>query len=175
MNAARHAPAVALLHWLGALAVLACALGGLWMVELPVSLLRLKAINWHKWLGILVLLLVLLRLALRLRSAAPPPPPAPRWQQRLATCTHGLLYLLMLAVPLLGWAASSAAGFPVHWLGWLPLPDWVPRDRALAQCLQPLHRMAALTFVGLALLHALAALKHQFIDRDGLLRRMRPW
>jgi cytochrome b561 len=172
----RYTRTAAWMHWTGALLFI-CACGvGLYMVELPTSVQRLKLMNWHKWLGIGVLLLTLLRLGWRL-GHRPPPPQAggSRLQQRVASAAHGLLYLLMLGVPLLGWAYSSAAGFPITWLGLLPLPDWVPRDRELAAVLKPWHRIASFALIGLVLLHVAAALKHQLIDRDGLLSRMRPW
>ena len=103
-------------------------------------------------------------------------PPAdlamPVWQARAAHATHGLLYLLFFAVPLLGWAYSSAAGFPIVWFGVLPLPDFVPVDKELAELIKPWHGRAAKLLALLVLLHVAAALKHQFIDRDGLIGRM---
>jgi cytochrome b561 len=96
------------------------------------------------------------------------------WQRRAARGVHALLYLLALAVPLAGWAYSSAAGFPVVLFGVLPLPDWVAADRELAAALKPLHKALAYTLAAGIALHVAAALKHQFVDRDGLLRRMWP-
>ena len=95
-------------------------------------------------------------------------------EARAASAVHGLLYLLMLAVPLLGWAYSNAAGFPVVWFGMLPLPDWVGPDKPLAATLKLLHKIAAWGLAGLIVAHVAAALKHHFIDRDGLLARMWP-
>ena len=85
-----------------------------------------------------------------------------------------LLYVLFFAVPLVGWAFSSAAGFPVVWFGVLPLPDFVPVDKALAAAIKPWHERLAWLMALLVLLHLAAALKHQFIDRDGLIGRMWP-
>jgi cytochrome b561 len=76
-------------------------------------------------------------------------------------------------VPLLGWAYSSAAGFPIVLFGQWPLPDFVPVSEALADALKPLHQWAAYSMAALVVLHVAGALKHHFIDRDGLLRRMR--
>jgi cytochrome b561 len=73
-----------------------------------------------------------------------------------------------------GWAYSSAAGFPVVWFGVLPLPDFVAPDRALADTLKQLHGQLAWALAAVVALHVAAALKHHFIDRDGLLLRMRP-
>ena len=85
-----------------------------------------------------------------------------------------MLYALFFAVPLAGWAYSSAAGFPVVYFGVLPLPDWVSPNPALADTLKLLHRNLNYTLAALVVLHIAAALKHQFLDRDGLLRRMLP-
>ena len=98
----------------------------------------------------------------------------PAWQRVAFHGTHHLMYLLFFAVPLLGWAYSSAKGYPIVWFGVLPLPDWVPVSESLATVLKPLHALAAYGLIGLVVLHVAAALKHQFIDRDGLIDRMRP-
>ena len=69
---------------------------------------------------------------------------------------------------------SSAAGFPIVWFGVLPLPDFVPADKALAEAIKPWHAYLAYALAALVLMHVAAALKHHFIDRDGLLARMSP-
>ncbi len=84
------------------------------------------------------------------------------------------LYLLFFAVPLVGWAYSSAAGFPIVLFGVLPLPDFVAADRAFSETIKPLHGALAWSLAAVVLLHIGAALKHQFVDRDGLLLRMLP-
>jgi cytochrome b561 len=84
------------------------------------------------------------------------------------------LYALFFVVPLLGWAYSSAAGFPIVWFGQITLPDLVTADKALAELIKPLHELSAIALMALAALHIAAALKHQWIDRDGLLERMLP-
>ena len=96
----------------------------------------------------------------------------PGWQRSAFHGTHHLMYLLFFAVPLTGWAYSSAAGFPIVWFGVLPLPDFMPVDKALAESIKPLHELSAFGLAGLVVLHVAAALKHQFIDRDRLLGRM---
>ena len=166
-------PAMAL-HWLLALALLTSFGVGLYMADLPVSPQRLKLYNWHKWAGVTILLLSAVRLAWRLTHRPPAELPAPAWQQRAAHWTHRTLYLLFFAVPLAGWAYSSAAGFPVVWFGVLPLPDFVSADKVLAEAIKPLHGALAWALAALAGVHIGAALKHHFIDRDGLLTRMLP-
>ena len=90
----------------------------------------------------------------------------------MARAVHALLYLLSLGVPIAGWAYSSAAGFPIVLFGVLALPDFVPVDQALAEAIKPWHQGLAWTMALLVLAHVGAALKHQFMDRDGLLSRM---
>lgn len=164
------------LHWLLAAAILGSLALGAWMTELPFSPQRLKFYNWHKWAGVTILLLSLVRLAWRLghRPPAPAPAPMPVWQRRAAAASHAAMYLLFLALPLVGWAYSSAAGFPVVWFGVLPLPGLAPRDEALAEALKPWHARLAYALAALIVLHVAAALKHQFVDRDRLLQRMAP-
>lgn len=164
-------PAVAL-HWLLAVLITGTFALGLYMHELPVSPQRLKLYSWHKWAGVVILALSVLRLAVRLRSPRPRELAMSGWQRSAAHATHHALYLLFFAVPLVGWAYSSAAGFPVVLFGVLPLPDFVPVDKELAAALKGLHKGFALALGGLVLLHLAAVFKHQLIDRDGLLARM---
>ena len=173
----RYTPTARWLHALLGLALVGVFAMGLYMTSLPFSPQRLKLYNWHKWAAMLVLAFSLVRLAWRLTHRPPALPAAirdamPAWQRLAHHGTHAVLYLLFFAVPLLGWAYSSAAGFPVVLFGVLPLPDWVPVSPDLADVLKPLHRLAAYALAALVLLHVAAALKHALIDRDGLLRRM---
>lgn len=172
---ARYTRTAIALHWLLAAAIAAAFAVGFYSSGLPVSPARLKLINWHKWAGITILALSLLRLAWRLAHRPPPPPPMPAWQRRAAAATHAALYALFLALPLAGWAYSSASGFPVVLFGLWALPDWVPRDRELAAALRTLHAALAYALAALVVLHVAAALKHALVDDDGLLRRMWPW
>ena len=160
-------------HWLLALLIAANFSLGLYMHELPISPARLKLFNWHKWAGITILALSALRLGWRLGHAPPPDAPMPAWQRRAAHTVHRLLYVLFFAVPLAGWAYSSMAGFPVVWFGVLPLPDFVAVDKEFAKVIKPVHATLAYTLLALVVVHVAAALKHQFIDHDGLLARMR--
>ena len=162
------------LHWLLALAILGAFIVGVYMSDLPVSPQRLKLYNWHKWAGICILALSALRLLWRLTHRPPADVAMPEWQRRSAHAVHILLYLLFFAVPLAGWAYSSAAGFPVVVFGVLPLPDFVAPSKELAEAIKPLHKILAFTMAALVLAHVAAALKHHFVDGDGLLSRMRP-
>ena len=162
------------LHWLLALMIVVAFGVGVYMSDLPFSPQRLKLYNWHKWAGVTILALSALRLLWRLSHRPPADPPMPAWQARAAHAVHGLLYVLFFAVPLVGWAYSSAAGFPIVWFGVLPLPDFVPVSKPLAAVLKEAHELLAFGLAALVIAHVAAALKHQFIDRDGLLDRMRP-
>jgi cytochrome b561 len=166
-------PAIAL-HWLLAALIVGSFCVGWTMSGMSFSPLRLKLFNWHKWAGIVILALSALRLLWRLTHRPPADLPMPAWQRRAAHAAHGLLYTLFFAVPLAGWTYSSAAGFPVVVFGVLPLPDFVPVSRPLAAALKQLHAVLAWSLGAVVLLHVAGALKHQFIDRDGLLQRMRP-
>jgi len=167
------------LHWVLGAALVAMLLMGWYMTGLPFSPQRLKLYNWHKWAGVAVLALSVVRLAWRLLHRPPALPAAvqaamPRWQQMAHHGTHHALYALFFVVPLVGWAYSSAAGFPVVFLGLVQLPDFVPVNKALAEAIKPWHAFFAYTLAALVALHVAAALKHHFMDRDGLLGRMWP-
>jgi cytochrome b561 len=175
----RYSTVAIALHWLLALMVVGMFVMGIYMADLPFSPWRLKLFNWHKWIGVSFLLLSVLRLFWRMTHRPPALPAAvtqamPAWQTRAHHATHHLMYVLFFAVPLIGWAYSSAAGFPIVWFGQIALPDLLPADKALAELIKPLHELSALALMGLAALHVAAALKHQWIDRDGLLLRMLP-
>lgn len=167
------------LHWILAIALVAIFVVGLYMADLPFSPQRLKLYNWHKWAGISILFLSIVRLAWRLTHRPPALPQSvefgmPQWQLRVYHATHFLLYALFFIVPLVGWAYSSAAGFPIVVFGVLPLPDFVEANKELAELIKPWHQISAFALAGLVVLHVAAALKHHWIDRDGLLQRMLP-
>ena len=170
----RYGPVAIAFHWLLALAIIGAFCVGVYMSDLPMSPTRLKLYNYHKWAGITILALSALRLLWRLTHRPPTDVPMPTWQRRASHAVHGMLYALFFLVPLAGWAYSSAAGFPVVVFGLIPLPDFVPVDKALAEVLKSRHEMLAFALAFVVLLHIAAALKHHFIDRDGLLQRMWP-
>jgi cytochrome b561 len=172
-NVARYTQPAVLLHWAIALLILGLFPLGLYMVELPVSPDKLKLYSYHKWAGVTVFLLAALQLAWRWRHAPPPLPVSlPPWQRHAAHRLHGVLYMLMLAVPLTGWWMGSAYGFTTSWFGVLPLPDLLPRDEALGDALRLVHEYLNYVFMVCVTGHVGAALKHQLIDRDGMLYRM---
>ena len=178
-QAVRYSTVAIVLHWLLGISIFAMFAIGIYMSDLPFSPLRLKLYNYHKWAGITFLILSVLRLVWRLVNNPPALPKAieqamPSWQTKVYHATHYALYALFFAVPLIGWAYSSAAGFPIVLFGVLPLPDFVAVDKEFAKQIKELHEISAFALVGLAVLHIGAALKHHFIDKDGLVSRMLP-
>ena len=170
----RYSNGLIAVHWVTAMLVAAAIGIGLYMVGLSLSPSRIRLYNWHKWIGVTVFVLTMARLVIRRRRGVPASAEMPAWQGRAAAVSHRALYALMVLVPILGWAYSSAAGFPVVWFGVLPLPAPFPVDADLAGALKPCHRLAAWALMGLAFAHAGAAVKHQFFDGDGLIWRMIP-
>jgi cytochrome b561 len=170
----RHDNVAIAFHWLLALMLVASFSVGLYMSGLPFSVQRVKLFNYHKWAGMTILALTVLRLLWRLSHVQPPEAPGPRWQQRAAKATHVAMYLLCLAIPMVGWAYSSAKGFQIVVYGVLPLPNLLQVDPDLAERIKPWHGWLAYALAALVLLHVAAAFKHHFVDHDGLLRRMRP-
>ncbi len=175
MTQSRYTGTARALHWLAALLIF-CGFGlGLFMTSLEIAPATLRYYAWHKWIGITVFLVAAARLAWR--AAHPPPPlPAtmPSWQVAASRVTHAVLYALMLAIPISGWIYSSATGISVVYLGLVPLPDLIPKDREVAKTLLIVHKSLNYLLAAVVTMHVAAALKHQFVDRDGVLGRMLP-
>ena len=163
------------LHWLVALLIAGNVGLGLSMVDLPFSPQKFQWYAWHKWTGITIFLLAAARLAWRGTHPPPLPVSMPHWQRQALTAVHGLLYVLMLAIPVSGWIYSSSTGISVVYLGLLPLPDLVAKDKALAETLKAVHVGLNFTLATLVFVHVGAALRHHWVDRDGVLPRMLPF
>jgi cytochrome b561 len=165
------------LHWLIALLIIAAFALGVTMTDIPgLTPTKLKYFSWHKWIGVTVLGLAALRLLWRLTHAAPALPAGlmPAWQVMAAEGAHMLLYILMFAIPLSGYFYSLAAGVPVTYLGVLPLPVLIDPNPELKPVLKAVHYWLNMGLLAIVCLHAAAALKHHFIDRDSVLKRMLP-
>ncbi len=171
-NTNRYPPSVIGLHWL----TLVLLVGVYTLIELREiypkgSDLRELMKTWHFMLGLTVLAVTVLRLALRARVRVGPLPPA--WQQGLAKFGHLVLYLFLIAMPLLGWVTLSLKGKPIPFFG-LELPALLGPDEALAKRCQKIHaNLGTLGYVLIGL-HALAALYHHHVLRDDSLLRMLP-
>lgn len=165
------------MHWLVAVLIFANLGLGLTMVDMPgITPTKLRYFNWHKWVGVTVFALVVLRLVWRVTHRPPALPGSmPAWERRAAAASHAALYVLMFAQPLSGYFYSLAVGFPVVYLGVLPLPVLIEPNPALKEPLVMLHHLLAWAMLALLLVHIGAALKHRFIDHDDVLQRMLPW
>jgi cytochrome b561 len=168
------------LHWTMAALILYQLALGLRMVRVDDLLARFALTQVHKSWGVAIFVLALLRVGWRLANPRPPLPAAmPGWERRAALASHAALYVLMLALPITGWLLASAS--PVQDLlrmenlvfGRFALPDpFVPGSEALDRAFRAVHAGAALALATLLAVHAAAALRHQFVDRDDLLARM---
>lgn len=177
MNASntRYTLTAIALHWLMAILLLALFAVGLYMHELPLSPWKLKIYSWHKWAGVTLFLLVWVRLAWRFTHRPPALPNNMSATMKLAAHTgHGLLYLLMIAIPLSGWLMSSAKGFQTVYFGVLPIPDLLDKNKELGHLLEEVHEMLNFLLAFVVVGHAGAALKHHLIDKDDVLTRMSP-
>ncbi|HVM84344.1 MAG TPA: cytochrome b/b6 domain-containing protein [Candidatus Binatia bacterium] len=161
-----------LLHWLMAIAILAMLFVGVAMVA-TIRPQYIPLVATHKTLGILILLLALIRIGVRLSSGTPPLPADLPPPMRLgAQLSHYALYALMIAMPLIGWAMLSAAGYPIVLLGGIRLPAILPPSTGLHALLWTAHQYLAFAFFALILLHLAAALFHALIRRDGVFQSM---
>ncbi|HEY3595996.1 MAG TPA: cytochrome b [Paraburkholderia sp.] len=164
-------------HWLIALLIVCGFSLGWVMTDIPgFTPTKLRYFSWHKWIGVTVFALALLRILWRATHGAPPlPRRMAAWQRVAAHVTHLLLYCLMVLIPLSGYLYSSAANVPVVYLGLVPLPRLIAPDPTLKVVLKTVHIALNYTLLVLVALHVAAAIKHQWLDRDGLLSRMIPF
>jgi len=172
----RYTPTAIALHWLAAALILANLAFGLYVSGMTLSPAKLRYLSWHKWVGVTILLVSTARLIWRLRHAPPALPEAmPPWERRAANASHALLYVLFFSAPLTGWLYSSAAGFQTVYLGVVPIPDLLAKDREVADVLKVVHRWINYTMAAVIAVHAAAAVKHHVRDRDDVLARMLPF
>jgi len=163
-------PFARLLHWLMAVLILAMLFIGVSMVA-DLSLRHPVLIGLHKATGLALLVLVVLRIGVRLAVPHPPlPQDLPTLQRWAAGASHLLLYGLMLAMPLLGWAMLSAGDYPRP----LGLPPIAPHNLQLYAVLRLAHGWAGYLLFATVLVHVGAALMHAWVRRDGVLRSMWP-
>jgi cytochrome b561 len=165
------------LHWLiVVLLVLQVTLATM-ADDLPLGMKKLGLLARHKSVGITILGLAVIRLLWRWMNREKPPLPdnLKPYERALAHVTHAGLYILLFAMPLSGWAMSSARGFPVSWFGFIQLPDFVPKDKTLYNALLETHETLAWALYVIVALHVLAALKHHVILKDHVLKRMLPF
>ncbi|MBP6723251.1 MAG: cytochrome b/b6 domain-containing protein [Halioglobus sp.] len=164
-----------LLHWTVVLLIIAQFVMANIAGDLPLGMQKLAWLARHKSVGITILGIAIIRLAWRLLSPGPALPSKLGPLERvLAATTHIGLYLVLFLMPLSGWLMSSAKGYPVSWFNLLQLPDLVAKNEDTFKILEACHGILALALVVLALLHVAGALKHHFVYRDDVLKRMLP-
>jgi len=171
-----HYPATSkLLHWLVAICVLTTAPVAIAMGRVAAGPLQNTLYNLHKSLGVLILVLMILRLINRLVVGAPiADPKIEPWQKTVSSIVHGLLYVLLLAMPIVGYIANSAYGASTPFFGLFNLPPIVGKNEALSNQLFTLHRYVGWFLILLVFTHIGAALYHTFIRRDDVINRMLP-
>ena len=168
------------LHWVIALMVLgALAVGGTLgylgfqgTVETFGQAMTNMLYKYHKTAGVLILFAMIVRIVVKLRLGKPDyAVPLTSFEKSASGAVHGLLYVLLLAMPITGWLATGAGGFPVEFFDW-KLPPIVGKDKDLASLLFTAHMAISFAIVGLLALHIGAALKHGIVKKDGVLQRM---
>lgn len=165
-------PLARLLHWLMAAMILAMLFIGVGMVS-SVSARHAVLIAIHKPLGIAILVLVIVRLVVRFSKRPPAlPEDLPGWQRAAAHLSHWVLYALMIAMPLIGWAMLSAGGYPVMLGGGVQLPALMGADPIVFAWLRNAHELLAFVLFATVVLHLAAALFHGLIRRDGVFGSM---
>lgn len=171
-NSETHYGVIAIiLHWVMAILLIALLVLGLYMVGLPISLEKLKFYGWHKEYGILALMLVVIRMVWRCANITPRLS-IPLLEKIAARTVHWAFYGFMFALPITGWLITSAAGLPASFFGLFVLPNLVSPNEDLMKLFQEIHKWLGYGLIATIILHACAALKHHFINKDDILRRM---
>lgn len=163
------------LHWLVVVGISTQFLWA-WRIDQADSIrAEFALVNQHKSIGMAVLALVLIRLLWRAFNRPPPfPQSMAGWDRFAATTAHWLLYGLILLMPLSGWIYTSAAGFGPEFFGLVDLPTLVEQNERLETLFGEIHEWLSICILALVSIHVLAVLRHQFVLKDGLLRRMLP-
>ncbi|HPN79145.1 cytochrome b [Dokdonella sp.] len=164
-----------MLHWLMALAIIGNGIVGLVMDEMPRGMSKLNTFAIHKSIGLTVLALLVLRASWRLFDRKPDDEPMPRWQRLAAHATHGVLYLLMLAIPLSGWIYNSAHGYALQWFKLFNLPALSEKNDALSDFAGDTHEILFWVLAVVLVAHVGGALVHHLFERDNTLLRMLPF
>jgi cytochrome b561 len=167
-------PLTKILHWLVFLLVAAQYAVGELMPHIGRNAQDEGLIAWHISLGAAVMLAIAVALAWRIAHPVPQTQEIALWQRRVATATHWVLYLLILAMTVLGWAATNFRGWPVKLFGVLPLPALASKGDRWAHTAGDIHSLLVNVLLALVAIHVVAALYHHFIARDRVLRRMLP-
>jgi cytochrome b561 len=165
-------------HWTTVALVLAQASLGFAFDNMDPSPARVELFTWHKTIGPIILLLTLARLAYRVANPPPPySPDLPKWERIVGTWNHRIFYLLLILLPLAGLTAVSGqtTGATTPLVGGIPFPVIPGISKEVGEKAGDVHVALVFIFVALILVHAAAALKHQFVDRLPVAGRMPPF
>lgn len=162
-------------HWLMALGIIATGSLGLYMTGLPRGMTKVNLFALHKSIGLTLLALFLLRLAWRFFDRRPRDEPMPHWQRLAAHGAHGVLYVLMLALPLSGWLYNSARGYALQWFKQFNVPALVAKNETLGDIAILAHVTLFWILAAVLLAHVGGALMHHLSERDNTLLRMLPF
>ncbi len=174
-SASQYGTVTKAFHWVTAAIVICLLAVGLLMDDLPVGVLKLNVYNLHKSFGITVLVLLIGRICWHIINKKPGPVETLKlWEKNLAAAIHYSLYVLLIAQPLAGWLMSSAAGRAVSVFGLPPLPDLIEKNQETVRVYKELHGDIGTLIMIVLGLHIAAALKHHFLDKDIVLKRMLP-
>lgn len=163
------------LHWLTALAVVILVSVALGMNNLPDGAFKNALYEVHKSVGMIAFVLVLLRIVVRLSGGAPPPETSlSPFQRKASAIVHGLIYLILLVMPILGYAATNMCCKPVNFFWTWPVPINLEGSEGTVKAIFAAHEFLGWSLVVLVAIHIAAALYHHLVLKDGVLRRMIP-
>ncbi|HUX74346.1 MAG TPA: cytochrome b [Steroidobacteraceae bacterium] len=172
----RYGAVAQALHWLIAALIVVQFVLAKMAIGLPLGLHKLILLARHKSFGMTILVLAVLRLAWRLFNKPPALPAAmSRFDRGVARTTHAALYALLFAMPLTGWMMSSAKNYSVSWFNLFTWPNLIGPSDAAFKLLRSTHHLLSKLLLAVVVLHILAALKHHFWNKDGVLLRMLPF
>jgi cytochrome b561 len=168
----RYSSTAIALHWFMAMMIIGLIAVGFYMSSQKITPSVIKLYMTHKSVGLCVLALAMIRIIWRLTHKPPALPAMPNWQAKASHISHALLYALMVMMPLSGWLMNSATGTPMKLFGMLKIPSLIEKSSEQVELWKNVHGIFAWGLVVLISVHIMAAIKHQFFQRDGLMRRM---
>lgn len=161
-----------ILHWLSAIAIIALFSIGLWMVDLNYYNEWYKTAPYiHKSVGLILLFVTIFRLIWTKLTASPEIEGKP-WEKKGAKIAHKIIYILLICIMISGYMISTADGSSIDIFNWIAVPGFGSIVENQEDIAGNIHYYLAMTLIGLAVLHALAALKHHLINKDNTLKKM---
>lgn len=168
----KYHPFAVFIHWVMAILIGYCMVSAVIKGYLPKGALKTDVMNFHKWFGVTILSLVIARVSFRIFNKPPKLDSGNKKQDLAAHAAHYLLYLLMILVPLVGVLMMQFGGYPLTFFG-LPIEQLTDVNKAFSKELKEIHEFLGFAFIGLVVVHILAAIKHHYFDKDGLLNKMK--